>query len=254
MTNNTADAHDGFVFRPQNDEKTDKIGLTFGAPNGDDIKTVAETVKNLREGCEAYTQLSLDGENSASLFLVGKDGNGKIKKTVFSYGDTVYVLEKKAAKIYVNAAVTPLGEIVGNAPCVMEYVGDVPNENEKVSTFAGTDIIKSFLLTTNFVLSRSDEIRYVHRVRASAVGFAKVFGICDGNGSALSVASIVAENEKYALIGDVFTHPNSRNRGFAAAACLACCRCAMQKGKTPWLICSPETSAYYSRLSFREIE
>lgn len=228
--------------------------LLYTLPSGEkDLREIMKITRTVREGCEPFTHCALDGEKAAECFLMGKTPEGKTEKLIFSYGGTVYALGGGTPEIRTDGIVTPFGNVTGGIPAVAEYIGTAPSHGNAALRLSGTQIMQSFLLMTGGKMTAGDEMRYVFRVRASRHGRSTVFGIFDTAGALMSTASVVAENEKYALIGDVFTRPDARRRGLAAEVCLECCRAALEKGKTPWLMCSAAMLPYYTRLGFRKI-
>lgn len=228
--------------------------LLYSLPSGEkDLREIMRITRTVHEGCEPFTHCALDGEKAAECFLMGKAPDGKTEKLIFSYGGTVYVLGDGTPEIRTDGIVTPFGKLTGRTPTAAEYIGTAPSHGNAAIRLSGTQIMQSFLLITDGKMTVGDETRYVFRVRASRHGRSAVFGIFDTAGALMSTASIVAENEKYALIGDIFTRPDARRRGLAADLCLECCREALKKNKTPWLICEPAMLPYYTRLGFRKI-
>lgn len=229
-------------------------GLTYTIPSGkNDLQEIMNITRTVREGCEPFTHCALDGEKAAERFLVGKNANGITERLIFSYGGTACAFDGRSAEIRSSCSVTPLGEIGGSVPVSVQYCAGIPAAQPSARTVEGTRILQTFLLITDGKMTVGDEMRYTLRVRASMRSLSTVFGAFDTDGQLVSTASIVAENEKYALIGDVFTRPDARGRGLAAELCLACCRASLEKGKIPWLMCAPEMLPYYTRLGFREV-
>lgn len=229
-------------------------GLTYTIPAGKtDLREIIRITRTVREGCEPFMHCALDGEKAAERFLVGKNGNGITEKLIFSYGGTACAFDGQSAEIRISCSVSPLGEIGGSVPVSVQYCAGIPAAQPSAQLIEGTRILQTFLLMTDGKMTVGDEMRYTLRVRASMRSLSTVFGSFDTDGQLVSTASIVAENEKYALIGDVFTRADKRGRGLAAELCLACCRASLEKGKIPWLMCAPEMLPYYTRLGFREI-
>ncbi len=95
------------------------------------------------------------------------------------------------------------------------------------------------------------ERRYVARVRAANAGLAETFGIYE-DGKIASTASVCAENERYALLGDVYTLYPYRFQGYAAKLTMACIARAQQQGLTPVLYCEKDMRKFYRKLGFVE--
>ena len=93
------------------------------------------------------------------------------------------------------------------------------------------------------------EARYVYRARAMRAGLAEGFAVFEGE-TPVSCAFITAQNLDSCLLGDVFTAPERRGRGYASAAVCAAARAALGKGKTPYILCEERMKGFYERLGF----
>ncbi len=98
-------------------------------------------------------------------------------------------------------------------------------------------------------LSADEEIRYVRYIKAVNTGLCAVFGIQE-NGEYVSFAAVTASNKTDALIGDVFTLPEHRKKGFAAQCINACISFAAEKNKTPFVFCEEKNKNFYEKLNF----
>lgn len=225
----------------------DAGNLLYTVPSGEnDLREIIKMTRTVREGCEPFVHCTLDGEKAAERFFIGKTPDGKTEKLIFAYGGTTYVFGGQSPEIRTQSGVDLFGNVNGNTPAAAEFCGKIPAAQtvQAAVRLSETQILQSFLLMTDGKMTVGDEMRYVLRVRTSRRGHGAVFGIFDDNGMLAATSSIIAENEKYALIGDVFTRPDSRRRGLAAMLCLECCREALGKGKIPWLMCTPAMLPY----------
>ncbi len=237
----------------------DASNLLYTVPSGEnDLREIIKMTRTAREGCEPFVHCALDGEKAAERFFIGKNPDGKTEKLIFAYGGTAYVFGGQSAEIRTQCSVDLFGRVSGNTPAIAEFGGKFPARHvqaaaQTAARLSETQILQSFLLMTDGKMTVGDEMRYVQRVRTSRRGHGTVLGVFDDNGMLAATSSIIAENEKYALIGDVFTRPDARRRGLAAMLCLECCREALGKGKIPWLMCTPAMLPYYEKIGFREI-
>lgn len=259
-----------------------EYGLQYSVPTtNNELSELLTKTAELHSGCEAFTHLSVDGKAALELFLCGRNSHGTLKRFVFSYGGVSYEFtDENDAVVCNNSTVSVFGEIIGTKLVRAIFTGKAHTQNttpagfdgspsQSLSVFNsnvneithnanivrldGTQIQKVFKLISNGKPTVGDELRYVFRVRAVNRSFARVFGIFDKNGDLASTASIVAENEKYALIGDVFTRPDMCGNGFAAQLCLEACRCALYRNKTPWILCSEENLPFYQKTGFTPV-
>ena len=232
-----------------------KTGLLYSVPHGEaELFEAAELFSELREGSEPYIHIALDGMNAAECFLLGKDKSGTVEEVIFCFGGTGYVFKKdKKPEVFGEFTMTPDGEVSGTPLCAAELNGKAPDGGVPVRLLEGTEIIGAYELITGGKMTEGDSVRYVFRVRASNRGAARVFGVFNDKGILTATASVVAENEKYALIGDVFTAPDCRGKGLAGALCAECCRFSLSCGKTPWLLCEEKMLPFYENMGFKRI-
>ena len=232
-----------------------ETGLLYSVPRSKaELLEAKELFAGLREGSEPYTHIALDGMNAAECFLLGKDKSGTVEEVIFCFGGTGYVFKKdKKPEVFGEFTVTPGGVVSGTPLCIAEFNGKIPECDVPVKLLEGTEIIGAYELITGGKMTEGDSVRYVFRVRASNRGAARVFGAFNDKGILTATASVVAENEKYALIGDVFTAPDCRGKGLARALCAECCRFSLSRGKTPWLLCEEKMLPFYENMGFKRI-
>ncbi len=98
-------------------------------------------------------------------------------------------------------------------------------------------------------LSADEEVRYVRYMKAITAGLGAVFGI-EENGKYVSFAAVSASNKTAALIGDVFTLPEHRNKGNAAECIRACISFCAKQDKAPFVFCEEKNKNFYEKLNF----
>lgn len=97
------------------------------------------------------------------------------------------------------------------------------------------------------------EKRYVDIVRGINAGLCSYLGVYE-DGALVSCGGIVASNEKYALIGNIFTREDRRGKGLARTVVTTLVNEAKQKDLIPILYCEKETTGFYRKLGFFETE
>lgn len=232
-----------------------ETGLLYSVPRSEaELLEAKALFAGLREGSEPYIHIALDGINAAECFLLGKDKSGAVEEVIFVFGGTGYVFKRgKKPEVFGEFSMTPDGEVSGTPLCAAELNGKAPDGGVPVRLLEGTEIIGAYELITGGKMTEGDSVRYVFRVRASNRGAARVFGVFGESGILTATASVVAENEKYALIGDVFTSPDFRGKGLAGALCAECCRSSLSRGKTPWLLCEEKMLPFYENMGFKRV-
>jgi len=213
--------------------------LKFVKATDEDVFILKDLCRDTPEGAEAYTFLTLYPSDVTEAFFCGKDENGVIKSVVFDNGDE-------------NIRVTGDGDIpfMSFQPkCLMIY-----DKHECPSFSAeridGREIMEIYkLISGKNSLSFDDERRYVMRLRCVNSSLGAVFGIYE-KGELVSVSCVSAENEKYALISDVFTREDKRNKGYARRCVDAGINYSLSKGKIPFLRCEEKMCEYYKKAGF----
>lgn len=225
--------------------------LIYRSPVPAELDGIKDSLKFSLLGTQGYTHIVVDGELSAELFKIGVNENGEVKDLLFVVGDIIYLFRNNREYVFHNAELLPSGEIKGDAPAVMVYSGERRHcENDNVRRLTGKEISEAFKLFTGGKMTQGDEIRYTFRVRCSNREKAAVYGIYDSENRLLSTASVIAVNEKYALIGDVFTRPDALGQHFATSLCQHCCREILKKDKTPFLLCNKSMIDFYKKTGF----
>ena len=156
--------------------------------------------------------------------------NGTVKSVVYNNGDRT---------IETTAGVNPYPGLR-----LMRFAGPPPLPDARICTLTLADTLAAYRILSGGKRSPDDEIRYVYRARAMREGLAEGFGIKE-NGTLVSFAFIVAQNEDSALLGDVYTRPEYRGKGYASAAVLACAAAARTDA---YVLCAEENGGFYEGL------
>lgn len=213
--------------------------LKFTYPENREKELLLSLCKDSITGIEAYTFLKIHENIPENSFWCGRDEKGEIKSLVFNNGDEdIKVYGQEFSGLFTFAE-----------HCIMVYEGNSFSENN-VREITGKALMDFYkLISESDILSYSDERRYVLRLRAVNKGFAEVIGVfC--NEKPVSVAAVSATNEKYALIGDVFTKKEFRNKGLSTLCVRALVSHILSAGKIPVLYCSEEMFEFYKRSGF----
>ena len=202
-----------------------------------------------------YVKLHPDIQQNSRLWLGEKNGS----LTVL-YDDGAYFTKNDTAKNVFCAVRSVKGTSMFSAPqkkyrlALMEYKGGVPETDGDTVTLAGKDVLAALhLISGNETLPDYLEKRYVDIARGINAGLCVYCGIYE-NGALVSCGGIAASNEKYALIGNIFTKESCRRRGLAAKTVKALVSAALEKGLTPILYCEKEMTGYYEKLQFVSAE
>ena len=209
---------------------------TFKTPAGEQIKKALAFCEKGIAGAEMYTFLRLNEPNlPEGRFFCAENNAGEIVSAVFMNGDIT--VTKQA------------GQPPCPGLCLMVYAGAVPDA-VPAAPLTLADTLAFYKAQENGVLTAANETRYVYRARAMRDGFAAGFGTKE-NGRCVGFAYITAANTDSGLIGDVFTLPEARGRGFAKQNVLACVRWCADRGKRAYLLCEPRMAPFYAGFGFR---
>ncbi len=207
----------------------------FKTPRGADAEKALAFCSRGLAGAEMYTFLKLDGAFLPEGRFWCAESGGEVIAAVFNNGDRT--IEKAEGK-------APYPGV-----CVGSFMG-APPAAQDAAPLSPRDVFAAYmLLNGGGTLSNANAERYVYRARALREGLAYGYGVFAG-GALASFAFIVAQNADSALLGDVFTEPAHRGRGFASRCVLESVRAALSAGRTPYLLCTEELRPFYARLGF----
>lgn len=207
-----------------------------------DREILKSRCRDIIHGTESFTYLSCISRTE-EFFWCGVTENDEIKALIINTGDGNFrafgeeipgflKLEKRCTMVYSK------NEVI--------FENDVTElENRHISEF-----YKKYSSSSS--MGFDDKIRYVNTLHCKNKGYCRFFGITE-NDTLISVSAVTAENDKYALIGNVFTIPGERNKGFAGICVKKCIEFSLSQGKTPFLYCNENMKDYYKKLGFEEI-
>ena len=214
--------------------------LNYKTPAGEEElkKALAFCAKGIA-GAEAYTFLRLEGKNipEGRFFCAGNE-TGETVSAVFNNGD-VTVKKEAGAPPYPGLYVMAYGDVL-------------PEDDPGLSPALLPETLAFYRAQGEGDLSPANEARYVYRARALRDALALGFCVKE-NGAPVSFAYITAQNKDTALLGDVFTVPPARGRGYARRCVKACVRAALQNNKTPYVLCEAHMEGFYRELGFRAV-
>lgn len=217
--------------------------LKFMRACEDDREVLKDLCRDSIHGTEVFTFLSAHSGSIEENFWCGKNENGVIKTLIFNDGDDSFLI---FGDEYPCELVTGFRHTMIYKAKSCELFSE-PKElcNSRIAGFYKT---YSGLSDMSF----DDKARYVHVVHCKNKDLCRFFGITE-NGKLIAVSAVTAMNEKYALIGNVFTHMDYRDRGLAKKCISKCIEFSLLRGKTPFLCCMPHMVNYYKRLGFELI-
>ena len=231
--------------------------LTYTRLRPEDVPALRSRSAGHVLGTEIFTSLALDPDETNERLWVARDNGGAPVAAVYDYPSHTVWLSPGRACVGRHAA-NPAGVFAPprrkDRYAVMEKrgapAGAVP---PSVRRAEGETLRALFAMLGGGMLSRrSQELHYVYMRRCLNRGLAAAFCVYL-NGEPVSCAMIGAENERFALIGNVYTLPSHRGRGYASAALAACEAFAAEQGKTPVLYCEKKTAAFYRGRGYRKV-
>ncbi|MBQ6066076.1 MAG: GNAT family N-acetyltransferase [Clostridia bacterium] len=232
--------------------------LTYRQATADDADRIMAFCRDKPCGTEIHTSVKLNGEKTEiGCLWTGTDGAGLLRLVVYDNGSYVTYLTRRSG--FVAKPPKEDGFDRFAAPkrkarlCRMVYRGGTPSFPEGVTALRGTALLEMYkAVRETDALNDRTERRYVARARAVNAGLAETFGIYE-DGKIASTAGICAKNERYALIGDVYTVYQYRFQGYAAKLVNACVAAAREQGLTPVLYCEKGMRKFYRKLGFVEL-
>ena len=213
--------------------------LKFRKAEKKDKDILSSLLNSTPEGAVAFAGLLLSSDNISDYFFIGEDENGETASVVFDTGNEYFlVFGEEFPELFPRA----------------EKVVMIYKKNECTGGTAellqGKEILELYkLLSGNNTLSFDDERRYVARLRGVNSGYAAVFGI-KKDGRLVSSASVSSMNEGYAVISDVYTAEEHRNKGLGGDCIMSAVNFSLEKGKIPMLLCDEKMCPYYEKAGF----
>ncbi len=209
-------------------------------------------------GAEVYTTVKLSGaQPEIGILWTGSDGHGRLRLAVYDNGTYVTYLTARrgvAAKPPQGAEGLSLFDRPRRRDrlCRMVYRGGEIPFPRGVQPLRGPALLAMYeTVKEPGVRSEHTEKRYVFRARSVNAGLAETFGIYE-DGKLAATASVAAQNETAALIGDVYTVYQYRYQGYASRLTKACVAYAQEKHLTPVLYCEKRLRKIYRKLGFVE--
>lgn len=213
--------------------------LKFRKAAKEDKEKISSLINNTPEGAVAFCALRLSSDDISDSFILGEDENSDIKSIIFDTGNEYFLVYGSEFP----SLLTQCGKTV------MIYTASTCIKGN-TQELHGKEILDLYrLISGKQQLSFDDEKRYVLRVRAVNAGIAAVYGIKE-NGQLVSSASVSSMNEKYAVIADVFTAEEYRNRGLARECLISVTEFALKNGRIPVLLCDEKMCSYYKKAGF----
>lgn len=215
--------------------------LNFVRPRDEDKKELKRLCRDRIWGVEGFTLLEA-GSLYENNFWCGKNDEGEIRALIFDNGNESYkVFGEEIPEMLLTEKF-----------CTMIYKKASVTVSENVRELSSREIEEFYkLYSGSSSLSFDDSARYVHSLRCKMRSLSCFFGIFSEN-KLVSVAAVTGMNEKYALIGNVFTSEQFRNRGLALRCINKCIEFSLSAGKLPCLFCKAEMRDFYKKLGFSE--
>lgn len=215
--------------------------LKFIRPREEDREEIKMLCRDSIWGVEGFTLLE-EGSSYENSFWCGKNDNGETKALIFDNGNESYkVFGEDIPEMLLTEKI-----------CTMIYEKTSASAAENVRELSNREIEEFYkLYSGTSSLSFDDSARYVRSLRSKMRSLSCFFGIFSEN-KLISVAAVTGMNEKYALIGNVFTSEQYRNRGLARDGINKCIEFSLLRGKIPCLFCKAEMRDFYKKLGFRE--
>lgn len=229
--------------------------LRFARPTEDETDALLDLCRTHILGPEICTAVWTDGAESERLWAA-RDGDGSLHGAVY---------DAFAYKLFLTWRTAAVGRHDPGAAgifapprrfarfAVLEKKRRIlpsPSGAEKLTDGRLLDFYR--LLSGDLRMPASLERSYVYAARCANRGLAEAYGIC-GEAGILSGAQILAKNDVYALIGNVYTKETYRGRGFASAALAACEAAADAEGLIPVLYCESGMLPFYRERGYERI-
>ena len=213
--------------------------LNFRKARPEENQLIKALTGSTPEGAVCFAFLESSGDNFYESFLLGEE-NGVTESIIFDTGDEYFlVYGQEFPALLTRSEKTVM---------IYEKKEALKGTAESIEGVKLQEIYK--LMSAKNSLSFDDERRYVLRLRAVNAGFSAVFGI-ENDGELVSCAAVSSMNDKYGLIGDVFTKKSERGRGYAADCLMTATEFILRNGRIPMLLCDEKMCPYYEKSGFR---
>ncbi|MBQ7687985.1 MAG: GNAT family N-acetyltransferase [Clostridia bacterium] len=206
-------------------------------------------------GADIYTVLRTDGSQTDDLLWVGKDAAGKPQRVLFCCASYRVVLSPSRAWVCrrdkTDAALFCPPE-KKDLLCVLLKPNAVVRDST-ARALTGPALLSFFeTLAADPGQTVDAQESYVTSTRRINRGLSSYFAVFEGD-TPVSGGGIVAKNEKYALIGDLYTNPAYRGGGYASAVLCACEAAAAAENLTPVLYCDKKHARFYKKRGWRRV-
>lgn len=226
-----------FVQSSEND-KAELLGHFSSVPYGTDFYT--------------YIKLNSADEENGKLWC-GKNEENEIRAVIFDDGS--YNIRFDADNNKFTAARNLKKISLFTRPPFytklrfMIYNG-TNKENGTAEKLNSKQILDAFhMMCETDELNDYSERKYIENVRAVNHSLADYVGIYK-DGKIISCGGIVAKNEKYALIGNIFTRKEYRKNGYAEIIVNTLINTAIEQNLIPVLYCERKMGKYYKKIGF----
>ena len=229
---------------------------TFALAREEGLDDLLAFCRDRLYGTEIWSSVKLCGaDTDIGSLWTGTDQKGRLRLAVYDNGAYFTWLTKRrgyAAKPRMDDGGFPSFALPPRKTRLrlMVYRGKALPFPDGVEELRGTGLLQLYrAIRGTDTLTERAERRYVHRARTVNAGLADSFGIFE-DGQIAATASINAKNERYALIGDVFTVFQYRYQGYASRLTKACVARAQEQGLIPILYCEKSMTRFYRKLGF----
>jgi len=204
-------------------------------PEGEAIQRAIEFTCAGIAGAEAYSFLSVNKNNVPEGVIWLREERENPISVIYNNGDMTVIKEN--------------GKSPYPGRVIMKYNGTSPSVSMPAAPLSLADTLDVYRMLGGGKLSPANEKRYVYRARLMRDGFSRGFGI-KKEGLLASFAFVAAENTDSCLIGDVFTLPEYRGRGYAKTCVLTAVQSCLNKTKSAYILCDREMTDFYRRMGF----
>lgn len=216
--------------------------LKFRRMSEADREILKNRCRDILHGTESFTYLSCIYDTE-EFFWCGVDERDEIKTLIMNTGDGNFPVFGEEIPSFLTI----------DKRCTMVYGGTEIVADDEVTELENRRIGEFYeLYSSSHYMGFDDKIRYVNTLHCKNKGFCKFFGIIR-NDNLVSVSAVTAINDRFALIGNVFTIQSRRNEGLAEKCVKKCIEFSLSQGKIPFLYCEENMREYYKKSGFEEI-